>query len=167
MKSKTLLTFLFALLFSAAMQAQSETSSRALVQPERLNDFLSAPIAPSQRAHVESLVRDSKPSVYVTGGHVKVTDANPVALYTDMTSLPNLSSLSGDYSMSGIEIITIRIHTAGELSSGINLAGLAAFTNLKYVYILSDAAISPQDISSRISNTNSGFRILYDIVKPS
>ncbi|RZJ33517.1 MAG: hypothetical protein EOO51_13605 [Flavobacterium sp.] len=167
MESKTLLTFLLALLFSAAIQAQSAPTSRTAVQPERLNDFLSAPASNTQRAHLESLVRDSKPSVYVTDGVIKVNDANAVVLFTDMRSLANLSTLGGDYDHTKIEIVTIRIHSAAEITAGINLGGLSSFTNLKYVYILSDATISPEDINRSISNSNSGFRILYDIVKPS
>ena len=107
------------------------------------------------------MITQVQPSEYFYSGEVKSYGDTPTNLFTDLSSLSQVNS--SNINKQNIEIVTIRISTASELNSTIDLAAFSNFTNLKYIYFISNANTTSENISSHIVNYNSRFNLFYKI----
>ncbi|MBS1534703.1 MAG: hypothetical protein JST78_06445 [Bacteroidetes bacterium] len=112
--------------------------------------------------HLENLLNEVQPAVYLSSGQVKTFGDQPTALYTDVNSLANASSLVA--SKESIEIVTIRMDRSADLRS-IDLSLLSSFPNLKYVYLLSTVETSSSNLANLIRNSDNRFVVFYKISK--
>jgi len=112
--------------------------------------------------HLENLLNEVQPAVYLSSGQVKTFGDQPTALYTDVNSLANVSSLVA--SKESIEIVTIRMERSADLRT-IDLSLLSSFPNLKYVYLLSTTETTANTLSSLVQNTDGRFVVFYKISK--
>jgi hypothetical protein len=173
MTKKLLSMLVFVCIFAASMSAQEAR----IVAPEgqqrpimALSDFLatlhgdaSLRTMNSEAARIKSLVKDSHPAVYVESGVVKRFGDQPVSLFTNVRSMGILRTHGAEVPKSDIEIVTIKISNASELSSGIDLSLFSDFPNLKYIYIVSGMNSTPSQIINAIHNNNPNYSVFYDI----
>ncbi len=165
MKHKLLLMFLL-FLSGFSIQAQQALVSNAEIK--QVDAFLASVAVAGQVSRPERLIKDNQPSVYFDAGAVTVRGTNPVNLYTTAAALNSIGSIdTSSFDASKIEMITIKVTQANELAGGIDLSVLAGFTNLKYIYVLSEASVQPNDITRSIRNTNPNYSVFYSISKPS
>ncbi len=112
--------------------------------------------------HLENLLYEVQPSVYLSSGQAKTFGDEPTALYTDVNSLANVSSLVA--SKESIEIVTIQLERSTDLRM-IDLSLLSSFPNLKYVYLLSTVETTSNTLVNLIQNSENRFVIFYKISK--
>jgi hypothetical protein len=112
--------------------------------------------------HLENLLNEVQPSVYLSSGQVKTFGDQPTALYTDVNSLANANSLVS--SKESIEMVTIRMERSADLRT-IDLSLLSSFPNLKYVYLLSTVETTSSTLVSLIQNSDARFVVFYKISK--
>jgi len=112
--------------------------------------------------HLENLLNEVQPAVYLSSGQVKTFGDQPTALYTDVNSLVNASNLVS--SKESIEMVTIRMERSADLRT-IDLSLLSSFPNLKYVYLLSTTETTANTLVSLVQNADSRFVVFYKISK--
>lgn len=172
MKQKLLLILMLAT-FCPSLFAQGTRNSPEAIVVWEMNSILSTSgtslLARSASTsantidvqRLRNLVTEVQPSEYFYSGEVKSYGDAPSNLFTDAASLSQISR-SG-INKQNIEIVTIRINTASELKSAIDLAAFSDFTNLKYIYFISNAATTSENIASHLVNYDSRFNIFYKI----
>lgn len=171
MKQKLLL-ILMLVSFCASMFAQGTRNSSEAIVVWEMNSILSTNgTSASARAastnaginvqRLRNLITQVQPSQYFYSGEVKSYGDAPSNLFTDLASLRQVNS--SNINKQNIEIVTIRINSASELNSTIDLAAFSNFTNLKYIYFISNTNTTSENISSHIVNYNSRFNIFYKI----
>lgn len=116
----------------------------------------------SDADHLENLLNEVQPSVYLSSGQVKTYGDQPTALFTDVNSLANASSLVT--SKESIEMVTIRMERSADLRT-IDLSLLSSFPNLKYVYLLSTTETTASTLVSLVQNADARFVVFYKISK--
>jgi hypothetical protein len=112
-------------------------------------------------SRLRSLVMEVQSSSYFYDGVVKTYGEVPTNLFTDLGSLNRVNS--SITLKDNIEIVTVRINTASELNSTIDLAAFSNFPNLKYIYFISGFNTTSDGIARNIVNYNDRFNILYKI----
>lgn len=175
MTKKLLSLLLFVCLFAANMSAQETSKNVAMsggtvMQVDAYIASVGANAtqraATSQAQRVKSLIQDAHSAAYVQSGNVQTFgEGNPVALYTNLASLGDVSIASA-VQKSDIEIVTIRVGSTAELNGGINLSALTDFPNLKYVYIISEVNVGSAQIVSAVQNAGSQYDVFYKIGQP-
>ncbi len=115
----------------------------------------------SNAKHLEDLLFKVQPSIYVSSENVATYGDNPNSLHVNLSSLSELSN-SGIITNT-IEIVTIRINTAAELSQNIDLSLFASYPNLKYIYILSTVQSTEVAISELIQTVSPQYGVFYKI----
>lgn len=165
MTKKLLSMLVFVCLFAANMSGQ-EARQRPILQ---VDDFIASVrantanrAANTQAARVKSLIRDAHPTAVFQSGALNLHDGNqPVRLYTTVSQLPAIQSGVSGLSTDAIEIVTLKITSAQQLS-GIDLSAFNGFSSLKYIYIASDVEVTPQSIGSALINNNGTYGIFYE-----
>ena len=173
MTTKLLPLLAFVCFFATNMSAQLTSVSGAGSQSIMQVDDYIASLRPNETqrnatnpaSHVKSLIQDSHEAAYVYSGTVKLYGDNPVALFTDVASLGAVSSAPG-LPKDNIEIITVKVGNAGQLSNGINVSSLTGFPSLKYVYIISQGNAGSAQIVSAVQNNNPAVDVFYKITLP-
>lgn len=92
-------------------------------------------------AQLKELSFSKIPTIYFTGGNSvdKTKGAAAKRLITDRSGIAQLSSLA--YNLNEVEIIILKINSAGDLIPGVQLSGFSAFPQLKYIFF--DYGFSP------------------------
>ena len=172
MKQKLLLILLL-VSFCSSMFAQGTRNSNEAIVVLEMNSILSTNgtsasariantgIVSINVQRLRNLITQVQPSEYFYSGEVKSYGNTPTNLFTDLSSLSQVNS--SNINKQNIEIVTIRISTASELNSTIDLAAFSNFTSLKYIYFISNANTTSENISSHIVNYNSRFNLFYKI----
>ncbi len=169
MKQKLLLMLLMVFLFSGSFAQGSRENGTIVVND--MNSILfpggTARQAASSGAfdvtRLRNLVGEVQSSMYFYGSEVKTYGDVPTNLFTDLSSL-NLVNNSITMKQN-VEIVTVRIKTASELNSTIDLAVFSNFPNLKYIYFISGLNTTSENIASHVSNYDRRFNIFYTIEK--
>jgi len=132
----------------------------------------SDPEVVAEGQHLQSLVYDLHPTIYVRNGNLTLPAGNiPECIDSDASSVWTLYEDNPQFNQ--VELITIRIEQESDLATVLNLDGLQAFTNLKYVYfmctfeICSSPGCEATMISQMVQGTgNPDLLILYKISIP-
>lgn len=117
----------------------------------------------SNADNIESLLYKVQPSVYYYSGTVKTYGAKPRDLFTDFQSLSGLNNPT--IQKNNIELVTIRINNASELSATIDFSVFSDYKNLKYVYIISNADTTSQNITRMVGSYSEKYSVFYKIDK--
>lgn len=116
---------------------------------------------------LHKLVYGAVPSIYISNNSkVNPSGSSPLMLSVDASSLGALND--SDESYGTVKIIKIKISYASQLASmSLQPSFFKDFTELNYLYILSEVPMSLQDVS-RISSAlaDSGFMIFYKVAIP-
>jgi hypothetical protein len=119
----------------------------------------------SNSNRLEQLLNEVQPALYFHSGNLKEYGENPTSLYTDSSSLNNIT-LSIAHKKT-IEIVTIKLNQNLDLSNPMDLTVFSSFPNLKYIYILSTVETSGSVISGLVKNNNARFGVFYKVDKGS
>ena len=173
MKHKILLVLILISFYSNVIAQVTRTTGNRTIVVTEMNSLLasngnnltsrSINTAGIDIQYLRRLLTEVQPSSYLYSGLVHTYGDIPKNLFTDFASrnqIDNLITLK-----EGIEIAVIRINTANELNSTIDLATFSNFPNLKYIYFISSVPTTGQDIANIIINYNTRFTIFYKIDK--
>lgn len=114
-------------------------------------------------SRLRNLVTQVQSSSYYFEGVVKTYGEMPTNLFTDLSSLSRVNTAIE--LKQNIEIATVRINSASELNSSIDLSVFANFPNLKYIYFITKINTTSANIASHLANYDERFNILYKIDK--
>lgn len=170
MKQKLLLMLLLVFIYSGSF-AQSTRSGGTVVVRD-MNAILYSNGATARQAssdaainveRLRNLISEVQSSVYFFEGVVKTYGEQPTNLFTDLSSLNQVNNAITQ--KQNVEIVTVRIKTASELNSTIDLAAFNNFPNLKYIYFISSLNTTSENIANRVRNYDGRFNIFYKIDK--
>jgi hypothetical protein len=113
--------------------------------------------------NLENLLYKVQPSIYFNSGNVKTYGEKPKVFFVDARSLNRISN--SNLLKNNIEIVTIKINSATELSSTIDLSVFSNFKNLKYIYIVSSVSTTDVALSKMILNYDEKYSIFYKVEK--
>lgn len=119
----------------------------------------------SEFQNIENLLFKIQSSTYYYSGTVKTYGDNPKCLFTDTNSLTGI--INANMLKNNIEIITIKVSTANDMNTIIDLSLFSSFTNLKYVKILINIDTTVENVSNMIRNNDNSFKVFYKIEKES
>ena len=172
MKQKLLLILMLVSLCTGAIAQGNRVSDTGTIVVTEMNSILSsnggttARLSNTNAANVSrlrDLVTQVQSSSYFFEGEVKTYGDAPVSLFTDLGSLNQVNN--SITSKENIEFVTIRIRTASELNSTIDLAAFSNFPSLKYIYFISGSNTTSDNIARHIVNYDERFSIFYKIDK--
>lgn len=113
------------------------------------------------------LVYGAVPTIFISNNSkVNSSESSPLKLSVDASSVVALNDFDESYGT--VKIIKIKISDASQLASfSLQPSFFKGFTNLNYLYILSEVPMSLQDVS-RISSAlaDTGFMIFYKVAIP-
>lgn len=171
MKQKLVLILMLVFFISASYAQSGRAAVGGAVIVTDVNSIL-FPDGPSARVasntainaqRLRSLVTEVQSSTYFYEGVVKTYGDVPTNLFTDFSSL---NQLNNSISLkNAIEIATVRINTANELNSTIDLAVFSNFPNLKYIYFITSLNTTSDNMANKIINYDPRFSILYKLDK--
>lgn len=115
----------------------------------------------SNSQYVENIVFGIHPGVYYYSGVPKTYGAIPIKLFTDISSINNIST--ANILKADIEIVVIEIKNSSDLNAKIDLLKFSDFSKLKYIYILSSVNTTDQNIANMFLNYNNQYSVFYKI----
>ncbi|GAB1454296.1 hypothetical protein MASR2M47_43520 [Draconibacterium sp.] len=161
--SKLFLTLIFGLFLLSGINAQTAMSFDSAKQT----------LEPSSAEHLQSLVTNLHPNVYLSqGGFKTYGEGSPVVAICDAGSVNML--YSGDPVLSQVELINIKANSASDLPSSIDLTQMQGLTNLKYLMVVfaydacggnTDACLASK-LEGIIQGTSSQITVLFKLSIP-
>ncbi|MEI6680303.1 MAG: hypothetical protein WCL21_16965 [Mariniphaga sp.] len=118
----------------------------------------------SDALHLESLVRDFQPTIYVGKSIVAHNEKQPVCAEAKSGSIDGLSAENPLFSR--VELITIRLQNASDMNFVLDLSKLISFTNLKYVCLLCEFNCGIEDVR-KLFIPKTGVIFIYKVSIPS
>ncbi|WP_143094940.1 hypothetical protein [Bizionia echini] len=115
-------------------------------------------------SYPEDLLYDLEPSIYIKNNQiVEVTEgqAPKVLKLKDVNSFNILSSNNDLFKR--VEMITINIQSASDLTRPFNVDNIRGFGSLKYIYLKCESAVSEIQIRNFIQQADSEISIFYKI----
>jgi hypothetical protein len=171
MKQKLLLILMLVSLCTVGFAQSGRSSESGTIVVTDVNSIL-FPSGTSARmvsnsevntVRVRELITQVQSSTYYFEGVVKTYGAVPTNLFTDLSSLSQVNNSITQ--KENIEIVTIRINTASELNSTIDLAVFSNFPNLKYIYFITKLNTTSSNIAGHLANYDNRFNIFYKLDK--
>lgn len=154
--------FLIITIFAFSATAQSTQELGQAISTMKLSSIKSVQ---DESSHINSLVNDLQPTVYINNGTIKTFSNAPyICADVDLLSLGTLIQTNSIFSQ--VELLKIRIN-AGDIGSVLNLSNLTSFTNLKYIVFLCSYNCDPVAINNMYTgNSGSGITVFYQISIP-
>ena len=115
----------------------------------------------SSSQYIENIVFGIQPGVYYYSDVPKTYGDIPIKLFTDISSIKNIST--ANILKNDIEIVVIEIKNSSDLNTKIDLLKFSDFSKLKYIYILSSVNTTDQNIANMFLNYNNQYSIFYKI----
>lgn len=115
-------------------------------------------------SYPEDLLYDLEPSVYIQNNQiVEVTEgqAPKVLKLKDVNSFDILSTRNDLFNR--VEMITINIKSASELTRPFNVDNIRGFGSLKYIYLKCESSVTESQIRNFIQQADSEISIFYKI----
>jgi hypothetical protein len=161
---------LFLLVFSFSFVTLSaQTGNSVTPEIKEIKTYISSlktenkkmKVSVSNSQYVENLVFGIQPSIYYNSGVIKNYGDKPAKLFTDISSLNQISS--ANLLKDDVEIVVFTIKNTNDFNSKIDLMKLSGFNNLKYIYILSSVTTTEQNIANLFLNYTGQYSIFYKI----
>jgi hypothetical protein len=120
-------------------------------------------IIQAKAVHIESLVYNLQPKIYIKGGIEKTFEETaPICAEVDAQSVSKLKE--ADPLFSQVEMITIKINSPEELNFVLDFQTLQSFGMLKYVNFLCSFNCDPALINKSFTNdSEKGITVFYTI----
>lgn len=168
MRIKVMLLLMFAMI-CANMSAQVGLESDDTPIVRELSTYLnsergmrlSSSNTYSDVKNLEDLISNVQPSVYFYSGNVKTYGEKPKNLFTDLSSLSQLSNPS--ILKNNIEIIIISISNSSELNGTLDMSLFSSYKNLKYIFLSSKVNVTDRAISRMIQNNNEKYSVFFRV----
>ena len=122
------------------------------------------PAKVSDAVHLESLISDFQPTIYVGKSIVAHNEKRPVCAEAKSGSIDGLTAENPLFSQ--VELITIRLQSASEMNFVLDLSKLISFTNLKYVCFLCEFNCGIEDVQ-KLFIPKTGITVTYRLSIPS
>lgn len=113
--------------------------------------------------HVFGLLNNSNSSLYLNNGQVRTYGQTPVCMYTDLTSL-NIADRP-DLPTNDIELVTIKIGRASEITGPIDLTTICNYKNVKYIHIKLNFDMEASQLTRLIKNCNPKCVVFFSVEK--
>lgn len=168
MRIKVLLLLMF-VNFCTNMFAQARLDNSDTPEIKELSTYLNSQRAMrlsssntySDATYLEKIISEVQPSVYFFGGEVKTYGEKPKNLFTDLSSLSQLSH--PNIQKNNVEIIIISINNNNDLNRTLDMSLFSNYKNLKYILITSKVSVNENIISSMLRNYNSAYSIYFKV----
>jgi hypothetical protein len=148
-------------LTSYCLQAQNILELNAMLATSKASTD-AAVVANS--AHLESLINDLQPTVYI-GTSVKSNGgAQPVCAEIKAADIQKLKTENSLFSQ--VELITILVNKTSDMNFVLDLAEISSFTNLKYVYFLVEFDCTIKELQ-KLYVPKTGITVMYKVSIPS
>ncbi len=122
-----------AIMIAVMLFFASAASTQISAQNIQSLDNYKTSLEPSTAEHVQSLVTDLLPSVFLSKGEVTTYGTgDPLVVYCDATSIHLLYESNSLFKHA--EMLRMKINAPEELPSYLDIAGLHGFENLKYIF---------------------------------
>lgn len=158
---KISILILFILLISATLHSQEVVELNIYLRQLKGS---SDPVTEASATHLESLLKDRLPTVYIGNAIVTNGETQPLCVKIKAGSTDQLTSHNPLFN--NIELITIKLKTPADLNFILDLTKLPGFTNLKYVYFLYEFKTGVED-PRRLFIPKTGITVLYKVSIPS
>jgi len=139
---RSLSLMLLFILFSASLYSQNIRELESFLEQAKVS---ADPVLVSNAIHIESLIKDLQPTVYISNASIESISKQPICAEVDAGSTNQL--LIENTLFNQVEIIIVKLNTPEDLNFIIDLSRLSGFTNLKDVLFLCEfecAAITIQ-----------------------
>lgn len=160
---KFVFSLILSIFFLTGVSAQTIISFENGIQSTELSDA----------AHLQSLVTDIHPSVYLSNGVLTTYGTgSPIIAICDASSVNKL--YDNDPIFNQVELIRITINNSGQIPSTIDLERVSAFTNLRYLLLVfaydecgtRTMDCLPSTLNSIIHGASSPIIVLYNLSIP-
>jgi hypothetical protein len=145
------------LLGSFSAGAQSVTELTGFLTGQKSSDD---PAVVSAAEHLETLLNESKPTVFVSAEITTMDETPPVRAHVKATAVGKLSLENPLFNE--VELITIRLKKSTDMNFVLDLLRVTGFPLLKYVYFLCEFPASPDDLN-KLFIAKPGITVLYKI----
>jgi len=113
--------------------------------------------------HVIGLLQNVNESIYLTNNQIKTYGQNPICMFTDVPSIPLVSTPG--LLVNNIELVTINISNPSDIKMPIDLSSICILKNLKYIHIKLNFDIESEKLIKFIKNCNPRCIIFYSVQK--
>lgn len=115
----------------------------------------------ANNARLKSLTSELHPGIYFRDGKAGVQEKAATTLFTDLASLEVLHS--ADIQRSSIEMVTIELTDASELTQQIDLAPFNSYPALKYVQVKASFPGTTEALFGMLKNAGGPYKILLNV----
>ena len=122
------------------------------------------PVLVTNLNHLESLIKDVQPTVYVCNTITTNGETQPVCANVKAGSINQIIVENPLFNQ--VELIMIRLKNPSDLNFVLDLAKLTSFTNLKYVYFLCEFQ-SGIEVVQKLFIPKIGITVFYKVSIPS
>ncbi len=113
--------------------------------------------------NVLGLLNNSNSSLYLSNGQVRTYGQIPVCMYTDLTSLSIADR--PDLPTNDIQLVTIKIGRASEITGPIDLTTICNYKNVKYIHIKLNFDMEASQLTRLIKNCNPKCVVFFSVEK--
>lgn len=130
---------------------------------QEVNTFLSKLKSTSVAEYekLDGLLHNLNPAIYTYDNTLKTYGENYTILFTDVPSINYIKN--NPIPSNKVELVKVSIKKATDINAKIDLSIFSSFSNLKYIYIVSEINTSKQSIANMIINDDNDYTILYKI----
>jgi hypothetical protein len=149
-------------------QAQTMLGSDPAPAVKKLSGFVAQLQAIDQNSgsnysrvdHLNNMLYRVQSSVYFDGT-ATTYGAKPTVLFTDIANLAGLDNAS--MPKNSIEMVTLYINSAAQLSGNIDLDHFSSFKKLKYIHIVSKVPTSEKKLTDMVLHWQERLSVFYEI----
>lgn len=164
-KSKVCVTMVLILVsISSGLSQSSNQRAQILTKDAFLNSLsVSNTRNSTEYSHVLGLLNDSNSSLYLSNGQVRTYGQIPVCMFTDLTSLSIADR--PDLPTNDIELVTIKIARASDITGPIDLTTICNYKNVKYIHIKLNFDMEASQLTRLIKNCNPKCIVFFSVQK--
>ena len=156
-----LFIILFIVLTSSGLRAQVVMELNSFIEQLKAS---ADPVLVANLNHLESLIKDVQPTVYVCNTITAKGEIQPVCANVKAGSINQMIVENPLFNQ--VELITIRLQSPDDLNFVLDLPKLTGFTNLKYVYFLCEFNSGIEDVQ-KLFIPKIGITVFYKVSIPS
>jgi len=162
--------FSFSILLILIMSLNGFSQAGQRLQIVEKSNFLSALRTSSSTTtlfynSVVNLFNGVNSSIYLSNNQVTTIGANPVCMYTDVTSLSIANNPS--LRVNDVKLVTIKIDNPAQLNGPINLGAVSRYNNVKYIYFKVSFDFQLSQLMSRLLEVDPKVVLIYSVDKRS
>jgi hypothetical protein len=121
------------------------------------------PAIDANTKHLESLLKEVQPTIFVSANEITSSGANPLCVEVEASAINQL--YLGNSLFSRVEVMIIRLKDPADLNFKLDLTKLSGFLSLKYVYFLCEFECRSEEIQKLIT-PKAGITTLYKVSIP-